>query len=132
MHVHVLDPSGKDLLETTSDNRGSGRRTSRRRRAEPALVSGTSGEFLGRKPLPRSVTTPGTRELSASERVLTAAFGIAALSIVAVGAPFSRLRSLFPFAVTLTASRVVAAPDIAKSAVTVEPEVTTTERDCGP
>jgi hypothetical protein len=57
MHFVVLDPRGKDLLETTSDNRGSGRRTSRRRRAEPALVSGTSGEFLGRKPLPRAVTT---------------------------------------------------------------------------
>src|SRR5436190_8671872 len=57
MHFYVRDPRGKDLLETTSDNRGSGRRTSRRRRAEPALVSGTSGEFLGRKPLPRSVAT---------------------------------------------------------------------------
>jgi hypothetical protein len=90
-----------------------------------------------REPAPISpaavcTTTPGTRELSASERVLTAAFGIAALSIVAVGAPFSRLRSLCPVAVTVTASRVVAAPDSAKSAVTVEPEVTTTERDWGP
>ncbi len=44
-------------METTGDNKGTGRRTSRRRRGEPALVSGTSGEFLGRKPLPRSVTT---------------------------------------------------------------------------
>ena len=90
-----------------------------------------------REPAPISpaavcTTTPGTRELSASESVLTAAFGIAALSIVAVGAPFSRFRSLWPVAVTVTASRVVAAPDNAKSAVTVEPDVTVTARDCGP
>jgi hypothetical protein len=58
MLFHARTILRKDLLlETTGDNRGSGKRTSRRRRAEPALVSGTSGEFLGRKPLPRSVTT---------------------------------------------------------------------------
>ena len=90
-----------------------------------------------REPAPISpaavcTTTPGTRELSASERLLTAALGIAALSIVAVGAPFSRFRSDWPVAVTVIASSVVAALDMAKSAVTVEPTVMMTERDCGP
>jgi hypothetical protein len=44
-------------LLVTSEHTSPARRSSRRRRAEPALVSGTSGEFLGRKPLPRAVAT---------------------------------------------------------------------------
>ena len=39
-------------------------------------------------------TTPGARELSASEKVLTAAVVICDASIVAVDAPLSRRRSL--------------------------------------
>src|SRR5829696_3758177 len=47
-------------------------------------------------------TTPGARELSASEKVLTAAVVICDASIMAVDAPFSRRRSVWPVAVTTT------------------------------
>lgn len=42
-------------MSVSENSKAMGWRTPRRRRSEPALVSGTSGEFLGRKPLPRSV-----------------------------------------------------------------------------
>ena len=75
-------------------------------------------------------TTPGARELSASEKVLTAAVVICVASMVAVEAPLSRRRSLCPVAVTTTWSRVVTAGASVKSAVA--PSVpTSTARDCG-
>jgi hypothetical protein len=94
----------------------------RMRMREPAPVS----------PADVWTTTPGTRELNASESVLMTALFKDALSIVAVGAPFSRLRSVWPVAVTVSTSSVVTAGDIAKSAVVFVPGVTTTTRACGP
>ena len=53
-------------------------------------------------PAEDSTTTPGARELNASEKVLTAAVVTCDASIVEVDAPLSRRRSLCPVAVTTT------------------------------
>ncbi len=94
----------------------------RMRMREPAPIS----------PAACCTTTPATRELSASESVLMAAFGIAELSIVAVGAPLARLSCVSPVAVIVSASSVVTAGDIVKSAVVVFSPETTTEREATP